>query len=188
MALGVMKVIGIDFVVVLIFYSFNNVLLVVGFIKYLYVNGLGCLAIITTNETSTTYRDVIMKASTTAQQTSASVTSTTTLDARVRVREGIKQRQVLVDAANMGDCILADLDNTGLVSKANEIKGMGAVGARIVVSTKWLTNGGILFELNTEEVARWLNEAGNRIQFTGALAPDVRMETRLFPLVLVVIK
>ena len=163
-------------------------MLVVGFIKYLYVNGLGCLAIITTNETSTTYRDVIMKASTTAQQTSASVTSTTTLDARVRVREGIKQRQVLVDAANMGDCILADLDNTGLVSKANEIKGMGAVGARIVVSTKWLTNGGILFELNTEEVARWLNEAGNRIQFTGALAPDVRMETRLFPLVLVVIK
>ena len=51
MALGVMKVIGIDFVVVLIFYSFNNVLLVVGFIKYLYVNGLGCSVIITTCKT-----------------------------------------------------------------------------------------------------------------------------------------
>ena len=35
MALGVMKVIGIDFVVVLIFYSFNNLLSVLEFIKYL---------------------------------------------------------------------------------------------------------------------------------------------------------
>ena len=66
------------------------------------------------NKTLTTYRDIIMKASTVAQQTSASVTSTTTLDARVCVREGIKQRQVLVDAANMGKRILADLNNTGL--------------------------------------------------------------------------
>ena len=113
------------------------------------------------------------------------MTSTITLDARVRGREGIKQRQVLVDAVNMGEHILADLNNTGLVSKANEIiKGVGAVGVRIVVSAKWLTNGGILFELNMEEAARWLNEAGNRIQFTGALAPDMRMKTRLFLLVL----
>ena len=78
------------------------------------------------NETSTTYRDLIMKASTMVQQTSAGMTSTTTLNARVHAREGIKQRQVLVDTANMGKRILADLNNTGLVSKANEIiKGMG---------------------------------------------------------------
>ena len=36
MVLGVMRIIGIDFVIVLIFYSFNNVLWVLEFIEYLW--------------------------------------------------------------------------------------------------------------------------------------------------------
>lgn len=42
--------------------------------------------------------------------------ASTPMDARVRVREGIKQRQVLVNAANLGECILADMDNTTLTT------------------------------------------------------------------------
>ena len=48
MELGVMKVIEVNLIVVLIFYSFKMFLLVLDFIKCFYVNGLGCLAIITT--------------------------------------------------------------------------------------------------------------------------------------------
>ena len=36
MAFSLMKLIGIDFVVVLIFYSFNNILLVLEFVEYLW--------------------------------------------------------------------------------------------------------------------------------------------------------
>jgi ribosomal protein S26 len=129
------------------------------------------------SETSTKYRDAVMKASATAQHTP---TGTATLDVRVRAREGVKQRQVLVDAANMGERILPDLNDADLALKANEIiRGMDAGGERAIVSARRLANGGILLELNTEEAARWLNEAGHRIQFTGALAPDVRMKARV---------
>ena len=48
MEVNVMKIIEVDFIVVWIFYSFKDVLLVLDFIKCFYVNGLGCLAIITT--------------------------------------------------------------------------------------------------------------------------------------------
>ena len=48
MELDVMKVIEVDLIIILIFYSFKMFLLVLDFIKCFYVNGLGCLAIITT--------------------------------------------------------------------------------------------------------------------------------------------
>ncbi|KAF8508953.1 hypothetical protein JB92DRAFT_3120373 [Gautieria morchelliformis] len=134
------------------------------------------------NETSTTYRDAVLKAATATQHMPPGAA---TLDARVRAREGIKQRQVLVDAANAGEHVLADLDDIGLALKANEaISDLDAEGQRIVVSARRLTNGGVLFELNTEEAARWLNEAGRRTQFTEALSPDARMKARSYLLVI----
>jgi hypothetical protein len=44
--------------------------------------------------------------------------------------------------------------------------------------------GGVLFELDTEEAAAWINEAQHRVRFTAALAPDVRIKARLFPLMI----
>jgi hypothetical protein len=61
---------------------------------------------------------------------------------------------------------------------------MGAENTHKAVSAKRLNNGGILFELDSEEAAKWMNEAQHRIQFTEALASDARIKTRLFPLVL----
>jgi hypothetical protein len=136
------------------------------------------------NETTTTYRDAVLKASTMPQQAQAPA-GASALDVRVRARQGIKQRQVLVDAANMGDRVLAELDNAKLILRANEIIGsMGSDGSQAVVSARRLANGGVLLELNSEEAARWLNEARHRVLFTEALAPDARIKARLFPLVL----
>ena len=67
-----------------------------------------------------------------------------------------------MDAANIGECVLEDLDNAGLASKANKIiKGMDE-NVRSVVSTKQLTNRGVLFELNSEEAARWIKPKQHR--------------------------
>ena len=51
MELGVIKVIEVDLIIVLIFYSFKMFLLVLDFIKCSYVNG--CLEIITKGHTTT---------------------------------------------------------------------------------------------------------------------------------------
>ncbi|KAF8515306.1 hypothetical protein JB92DRAFT_2573786, partial [Gautieria morchelliformis] len=47
-----------------------------------------------------------------------------------------------------------------------------------------LGNGGVLLELDSEEAATWINEAQHRIQFTTALAPEARIKTRLYPLMI----
>jgi hypothetical protein len=106
-------------------------------------------------------------------------------DARVRAREGIKLRQVLIDAATPGEKILEDMDNTELARKANEVVStMGAIDTHRIVSARRLSNGGIVFEFTSEEAAKWVNEAQHRIQFTQAIALDARIKTRLYPLVL----
>jgi hypothetical protein len=73
------------------------------------------------NETTTTYKDAVLKATTQPQTTPLSVSTALTLNARIRAREGIKLRQILVDATNPGTQILAEVDNIGLAKKANEI-------------------------------------------------------------------
>jgi hypothetical protein len=106
-------------------------------------------------------------------------------DARVRAREGVKLRQVLVDAGKPGEQILEELDSVGLAKQANEIlRNMDAAPDHTVVSARRLSNGGVLFEFGSEDSAKWVNEAQRRIQFTSQLAPDARMKTRLFPIVL----
>jgi hypothetical protein len=137
------------------------------------------------SETTTTYRDAVAKAAALPQNTPTAITAAPTLNARVRAREGVKQRQILVDAANAGTQILAEMDNAGLAKRANEILStIGTEHMHTVVSARRLANGGILFELDSEEAATWINEAQHRIRFTEALAPEARIKTRLFPLVI----
>jgi hypothetical protein len=137
------------------------------------------------SETTTTYKDAVKRATAPPHPTPATITTAATLDVRVRAREGVKQRQILIDAATAGAKILGDLDNADLTKKANEaLRAIDAETAHAIVSARRLNNGGVLLELDTEEAATWINEAQHRIRFTAALAPDARIKTRLFPLVI----
>ena len=53
-----------------------------------------------------------------------------------------------------------------------------------VNSARRLNNGGILLELDTEEATRWINSAINRLTFLTKLAPEARIKTRAYPIVI----
>ena len=137
------------------------------------------------NKMMTTYRDTVKGVLAPPQPMPPAMVTIATLNVRVHAREGVKQRQVLVNAAELGTQILGDLDNPGLAKKANEaLCTIDTEATHTVVSARRLNNGGVLFELNSEEAAAWINEAQHQIQFTAVLAPNVRIKTRVFPLVI----
>ena len=108
-----------------------------------------------------------------------------TLDARVRAREGIKSRQILIDAPNIGEVLLEGLSNTAIVQRTNEIiQSMPDCSKHTVNSARQLNNGGILLELDTEEATRWINSAINHLTFLTKLAPEARIKTRAYPIVI----
>ena len=63
------------------------------------------------SETTTTYRDATTREMTLLQPTPTYITTPSILNERVCAREGSKQHQILVDAANTGTQILQGLDN-----------------------------------------------------------------------------
>jgi hypothetical protein len=63
------------------------------------------------SEMTTTYKDAVKRAIAPPHPTPATITAAATLDVRVRTREGVKQRKILVDAAAAGAKILGDLDS-----------------------------------------------------------------------------
>jgi hypothetical protein len=137
------------------------------------------------SETTTTYSDAVKRAAAHTQPTPVAITAIPALDVRVRAREGVKQRQILVDAADAGAQILGELDNAGLAKKANEaLHTIDADTTHTIISARRLNNGGVLYEFDSEGATTWINEVQHRIQFTAALAPGARIKTRLFPLVL----
>ena len=72
-----------------------------------------------------------------------------------------------------------------MTKRANEILDtIGTEHTHAIVSARQLANGGILFELDSEEAVAWINEAQHRLMFTEVLAPGDRVKTRLFPLVI----
>jgi hypothetical protein len=100
-------------------------------------------------------------------------------------REGIKTRQVLLDATEPGLQLHEGTTNVSLAKIANDaIKQVEGSGNYTAVSARRLINGGILLELDSEEAARWINTAQNRLKFTAAFAPNARVKARLYPLVL----
>jgi hypothetical protein len=97
----------------------------------------------------------------------------------------VKLRQVLIDVRDPGMQILEEMDSVELARQANEVLwDMGALADHAVVSARWLSNGGVLFELGNEGSAKWINEAQQRIQFMTKLAPYARMKVCLFPIVI----
>ena len=116
------------------------------------------------NETTTTYRDAVKRALAPPQPIPPAMVTTATLDVRVHAREGVKKRQVLVNATEPGAQILGDLDNPGLAKKAKKaLCTLDTEARHTIVSARRLNNGGVLFELDSEEAATWINEAQHQI-------------------------
>ena len=80
----------------------------------------------------------------------------TTLHARVRVREGAKSHQILVNAQTWGECILQGVSMSGLVESANAVlRDMEDVVNHCFVSTCWLGNGSVLLEMASKAMVSW---------------------------------
>ena len=129
--------------------------------------------------TATSYRDAL-------KNTVAGPTAPTTpIDARVRVREGIKARQVLVDALTPSQQLHPSANNSQLVARANEaLHGTGSPPPHRFVGTRRLNNGGILLETDSEEAAAWLDSPGNKASFLNQFAPDAALKPRTYSLVI----
>src|SRR6266481_2113807 len=128
--------------------------------------------------TTTSYRDALHD---TPANTMA---GTATLDVQIRAREGIKTRQVLLDAWAPGQALLPGSANSDIVEVGNKVIAVteGAAEHRFV-SARWLNNGGILLELNSEAAATWLGDPATKALFLDSFAPDATVKTRTFPLV-----
>ena len=130
--------------------------------------------------TATSYRDILK--STTANPPPPAPS----LDARVRAREGIKARQLLVDTLTPGQKLHQSASNTQLVSKANEALRAASAecpSSHRFVGVRRLNNGGLLLEMDSEEAASWLSHPTNRADFLGRFAPDAALKSRTYSLV-----
>ena len=106
------------------------------------------------------------------------------LDVRVREREGVKSRQILIDARSRGECILRGVSMSGLVDSANTVlQDMEHVSDHRFFSAHQLGNGGVLLEMNSEATASWLSVLATRALFLGRFAPDTAVRERAFSLV-----
>lgn len=127
---------------------------------------------------ATSYKEALTKGITASQP----FTQVTTIDPRMRAREGIRQRQILIDLASDGDTSeLKACAITILVEAANKaLKTLDADTVHKVAGASRLRNGGILLEMGSAAAAVWLKEAGRTENFVAALEPGARLRTRLY--------
>jgi hypothetical protein len=120
--------------------------------------------------------------------------SNTSVDPRVRARQAIFERQVLIDPLLRSDkTLLPDLSNATLVKRANQ-----ALQSEFYdelhtpdpdfkcLNARRLDNGGILLEFNSSQAANWIRESGQASGFTTGFSGDnnARIKHRGFSLVL----
>ena len=132
--------------------------------------------------TATSYRDVL----TSKWPPSNSPAGANTVDMRVRAREGIKLRQLLLDSQSRGrgEGILRGMSNTGLVEAANKaLHNMVDPPEHRFVSAHRLGNGRVLLEMDIEEAACWLSVSATRAVFLDRFAPDASVKEQAFPMV-----
>ena len=99
------------------------------------------------------------------------------LDARVRAREGIKVRHILVDALTPSQPLYPSANNMQLAAQANEsLCSMGSPLPHRFVGMRQLNNGGILLKMNSEEAAVWLNSPDNKTSFLSQFALDATLK------------
>src|SRR6266481_7767247 len=89
--------------------------------------------------TTTLYRDALHDAP------ANTVAGMATLDIQIRAREGIKMRQVLLDAWVPGQALLPGSTNSDIMEVVKKaIAAMEGAVEHCFVSAQWLNNGGIL--------------------------------------------
>ncbi|KAF5386185.1 hypothetical protein D9615_002532 [Tricholomella constricta] len=134
----------------------------------------------TIEKTVTSYRDAL-----TSKTNSGPVpfTMNGSIDPRLRAREAIKLRQLLVDVdfdadnANFKDCSIAEL-----VNKANTAIAMVDITSKhSICAARRLVNGGILLEANTEAAAKWIND--NASDFSNGLSTGAMLQRRMFNMI-----
>ena len=119
--------------------------------------------------TATSYRDALTSKGSLPNPIAAAAT----LDVRVRAREGVKSRQILVDARSHGNCILRGVSTVGLVDAANAtLRGLEHGADHCFVSAHRLNNGGVVLEMNSKAAIGWLGAPATRALFLRCFAPD----------------
>ena len=107
-----------------------------------------------------------------------------TMDVRLRAREGVKARQLLINVQALRLGLLPGTSNAGLADAANNvIRGLDGTEGHRFVSARRLNNGGILLELNDEVAAAWINIPDTRAVFLGCFTPDAVVKSRVYSMV-----
>ena len=95
------------------------------------------------------------------------------MDVRVRAREGVKARQILIDARNHGEGILHGISDVGLVESANAaLWHLEDPPEHQFVSVHCLRNGSVLLEMDSKSAVRWLSTPATRASFLSHFAPN----------------
>jgi len=127
---------------------------------------------------SMSYRDALQSSP------PSSAAGVATMDMRVRAREGIQSRQVLIDARAQSQGIHPGESNPELVAAVNSaLCDMDDPPGHKFISTRQLNNGGVLLELDSEEAAGWLGSLVTKASFLGHFALEAVIKERSFPLV-----
>ena len=119
--------------------------------------------------TATSYRDVLTSKGSSLNP----IAAVATLDVRVRAREGVKLRQILIDACSRGDCILRGISTASLVDVANAaLCGLEHGADHCFVSARQLNNRGVVLEMNSEATISWLGAPATWALFLGRFVLD----------------
>jgi len=133
--------------------------------------------------TTTSYRDAL-KSIPNPNPSPGPTAGACALDICIRAREGIKARQILVDAQIPGKELLPGVSNNGLAEAANSaVRNMDGGAIHSFVSAKRLSNGGILLEMNSKGAASWLGRPDVKPAFLERFAVDAMVKNCAFPLV-----
>ena len=108
----------------------------------------------------------------------------TTMDVRVRVREGVKAHQILIDTWNHGEGILWGISDAGLVESANAtLWHLEDPLEHRFISIRCLGNGGVLLEMDSESAVGWLSTPATQASFLSHFAPNALVKEWAFSLV-----
>ena len=109
----------------------------------------------------------------------------TQLAPRLRAREGIRARQVLLNPdQTTGTAAFKDESISGIRDEANKalLSTQGTPGYRVKAVTK-LRNGGILLELDSDEAAEWFQDPEIHRTFLSHLHRSIAIKPRLYNIV-----
>jgi hypothetical protein len=131
-------------------------------------------------ETLTKYKDTLTRPPT---QELTETQYPPKLNPKLRAREGIKSRQILIDIEDSADTATLKNETTGAlkekVNKAIKECGGDLLDHKIKAITR-LKNGGILMELDSEEAAEWIQSDKIRETFQSHLHKSTSIKPRLY--------